>query len=82
MTNCSFCAAHLVYGLGDGGLHEINVTNNLRRKCVPQVLMELSIFQVVCSEWGSSTSTYFTDDKMTLIYIKFWNSGQESFFKN
>ena len=46
-SNSSLCPAHLVDGLGDGRLHEINITDNLRRKCVPQVLMELSILQVV-----------------------------------
>ena len=47
IPNCSFCCAYLVDGLGDGRLHEINITHNLRRKGVPQVLMELPIFQVV-----------------------------------
>ena len=39
---------HLVDWLCDGGLHEIDIAHNLRRKSVPQVLMELSVFQVVC----------------------------------
>ena len=37
-------------GLCDGGLHEIDIAHNLRRKSVPQVLMELSVFQVVCED--------------------------------
>ena len=37
-------------GLCDGGLHEIDIAHNLRRKSVPQVLMELSVFQIVCKD--------------------------------
>ena len=38
---------YLVNGLGDGGLHEIDVANNLGSKSVPQVLVELSVLQIV-----------------------------------
>ena len=40
-------------GLCDGGLHEIDIAHNLRRKSVPQVLMELSVFQVVCKDFDN-----------------------------
>lgn len=37
----------LVYGLGDRGLHQVDVPHDQRRKRVPQVLMEASVLQVV-----------------------------------
>ena len=43
----------LVDGLRYGALHEVDVSDHLRRERVPQVLVELSVFQVVWNESGT-----------------------------
>ena len=40
----------LVYGLADGVLHEVNISDDLRGKRVSDMLMELSILEIICNK--------------------------------
>jgi len=69
MLRCSYCLPFyfpplflktFVDGLRNGRLHQINVTYNQRCKCVPQVLVEPPILEVVYQ-----TSKYFYSVRFT-----------------